>query len=361
MPWLFLSLIILIIIVMAGAISSKKEALEAIKTQSADASVPAISVVTQTIIPAPMSDRIDLPALVLPWEDLMVKTEVEGKIISVSVKEGDRVNKGQAIAQIDDRDYRNNLHAIQARQELATANFNRLKELAKTNAVTQAMFDEANAVFKEINAMLATAELNLERCEIKAPIAGVINNLPVRNGMLLAHSDPVAQILDLARLKVEVAIPESDVTAVSQVDSCPLILAALDNREIIGRKIFLASQPQFPSMVYTLRLAIDNQSDEIKPGMFARAKITKQTVNEALGIPLYAVLTEKDEKFVFIAQDNLARKIKVETGFMEGWKVRITSGLKPEDQVVIVGHRGLEDGQPVNIVKTITDQQNIGL
>ena len=354
LPWVFVCLTFACILFLYSKVENKKERLLAEMANAAKAVSPPINVVTQKILPIEMTDKIDLPAVIKAWEDLTIRAEIAGTVVKVDVKEGDRVAKGQALLEIDTRDYANTLHSIKARQELANTNFFRLQKLDRKDAISQAGLDEAEAVFKELNALYAMAQLNLERCTIRAPFAGIINDLPAISGKFLDRGDPVAQLLAIDRLKVEVAIPEADIAAARNVDRCKIVLAALDNREVIGKTIFVASKPASPAMVYILRLVIDNPAHEILPGMFARAIVVKSTDEKSIGIPLYAIITQDSQQFVFKVENGIATKQKVATGFWEDWKVQITSGLTEGDQVVIVGHRGLEQGQSVNIVKTVT-------
>ena len=76
---------------------------------------------------------------------------------------------------------------------------------------------------------------------------------------------------------------------------------------------------------------------------------------EAISIPLYAVIARREERFVYIANDSKAHYRRVELGILDGWQVQITDGLKVGDRVIIVGHRSLEDEQKINIQRTVQD------
>ena len=359
LPVLLCVTVVILFIALAIAISRKSARLEKEKAMAEQAAMAVISVVTQTMKPLTMHDRIDLPAVVEAWEDLTVKAEVVGKVVAVHVREGEHVAKGQPLLLIDKRDYINQLTSIAAQRQLAEANFKRLQSLIEQGAVSLADFDKAQAALNELTAAQKSAELNLERCTIKTPIAGTVNDLPAKLGVLLAHGDPVAQILDIGRLKVEVAIPEAEVNAVRKIDSCKIIFTALNNYTVTGEKYFLARKPLTSSMVYTLRLALQNPDEKILPGMFARVDIIKETVQNAFGVPLFSVITRNDEQYVFVVENGIARKRYVKTGFLEGWKVRISSGLQENDQVVVVGHRNLEDGQKVKLIRSVSDPGEI--
>jgi membrane fusion protein (multidrug efflux system) len=359
LPLILCVLVVLLIILLGVSISHKKTRLAKEKEAAQQSTQSVVSVVTQTIIPITMVDHIDLPAVVEPWEDLTIKTEVVGKVVSVHVKEGDHVRKGQTIVIIDSRDYQNQLQSIAAQHVLAEANFKRLQSLIDKGAVSQAAYDKAIAALNELQASKKNAELNLERCTITAPFKGTVNDLSAKQGMLLAHGDPVAQLLDISKLKVEVSIPESEMDAVRKVDTSKIIFSSLDNYTLYGKKIYLAKKPLTTSLVYALRLEIENPDEQILPGMFARVDIIKNSDTNAFGVPLFTVITRNDEKYVYVVEDTIAHKRIVKTGYLDGWKVQIKSGLQENDKVVIVGHRNLDEGQQVKIIRNVTDPGEI--
>ena len=72
-----------------------------------------------------------------------------------------------------------------------------------------------------------------------------------------------------------------------------------------------------------------------------------------------AVITRKNKQFVFIANDSKAHVRLVETGILEGWKIEISKGLKKGDRVIVVGHRDIDEGQEINIVRSISDPEDL--
>ena len=89
--------------------------------------------------------------------------------------------------------------------------------------------------------------------------------------------------------------------------------------------------------------------------MFFRADIVKKTVDNALAIPFYSVISRNNEHFVFVENEGTAHKRNVRLGIMQNWMVEIVDGLKAGDRLIIEGHRGIEDGQNIKVVKTVTN------
>jgi membrane fusion protein (multidrug efflux system) len=186
-------------------------------------------------------------------------------------------------------------------------------------------------------------------------MAGVIERLDLKVGLYLNDADPMARILEVDRVKAVIGIPESDVTAVRKLDKVELSLQALGDRQVIRFKHFLDSSPDSAARLYRLELAVDNRDRAILPGMFVRADLVKEVAEKSIAVPLYSVVTRNDEKYLFVARENKAVKRPVTLGITEGWQVQVREGLDFGEQVIIEGHRDVEDGQPINVVRVIDD------
>jgi membrane fusion protein (multidrug efflux system) len=111
--------------------------------------------------------------------------------------------------------------------------------------------------------------------------------------------------------------------------------------------------------LYDLDLMVPNPDGRILPGMFARVELVKQVFSKALSVPLYAVITQGDDRFIYVEKEGRAHKREVRLGVLEGWQVQIETGLEPGERVIIVGHRFVDDGQPVDIIKNVTRPSEI--
>jgi len=360
----FLSLLILLLLILVafglGArVKNEKNRLLEEKSNAVIQERPPINVVVQEMVPGQLRDRLNLPGMVEPWESLSILSEVRGKVVEVPVVEGDHVNEGDLIARLDTSDYTNTIRSIKASYTLALTNLKRLSTLHDQEIIAQSEYDSIKAEVLSLEADLAIAELQLKRCFIKSSISGIVNKLPAKKGLYLAVGDPVATVLDIDRVKVNVGIPEADVDAVRKIDRFELIIEALDNKNISAQKYFLAIAPDSQAQVYRLELEVPNKSGEILPGMFARVEIIKKEYPDALAIPLYSVISRDNKHFIYLEDDNVARLQEVKLGILDGWRIHVTEGLAPGQHVVVVGHRSMDDGQKLNVVKKVVNAAEI--
>ena len=358
-PWLMVGLIVVFIVNMGGRIKEKQTRLEEAKKAAIKKQVPAVRVITLTLKPRQLEDKINLPAQVEPYRDVWVKAEVPGQVVKVFVEEGQTLKKGQVLVKLDDRDYQARLARIEANYELAKLNHDRTSALVKKKIAAATKLDEIEALLKDLAAQRKEAKLALSRTRITSPICCLLNELKAKEGDFVSVADPVAQILQLDQVKVTVGVPESDVAAIFDLDEAEVLIEALGKRRVRGRKVFLSRQPRTLARLYDLELVVPNPDRRILPGMFARVELVKRVFNQALAIPLYGVITQGNERFVYIEKDGRAKKRAVKLGALVGWQVHITSGLNAGDRVIVVGHRLLDDGQQVEVIKNVIDPSEI--
>jgi membrane fusion protein (multidrug efflux system) len=358
-PWLMVGLILGLIVVLGGRIIEEQGRLAEAKKESMKKEVPAVRVITLTLKPERLEDKISLPAEVEPFEDLWVKAEVKGQVVSIPAKEGQLVEKGQLLVRLDDRDYRSRLARIEANYRLARQDYERMATLVNKNIAAESKLDEIEARLEDLTAQRNEAQLSLDRTLITAPISGQLNEIKAKKGDLLDVNQQVAQILQFKKVKVTVGVPESDVAAVFDLNEAEVIIEALGNRRVQGKKVFLSRQPRTMARLYDLELMVLNPDGRILPGMFGRVELIKRVFDQALAVPLYAVIAQGDERFVYVEKDGQAEKRLIKLGVLVGWQVHVEAGLNPGERVIVVGHRFLDDGQAVKVIKNVSHPSEI--
>ncbi len=358
-PWIFVALLVVTVLSIGGQVQEKSKQAKMAKLEAIKAARPPTRVIALRLQPRMLKDAINLPAEVRPMEDLMVRAEVGGRVIDSPVDEGQMVKAGQVICKIDDRNYRTGLSRVQANYKLAKAEYKRISILAERKVTAKSQLDNIEAQLKDLEAQLSSARLALTKTAITAPIKGRLNRLLAKDGDFLGVGDPVGQILQTDQVKVKVGVPESDVAAVFDLKTADVIIDALNGLRVKGRKTYLSHQPSSLARLYDLDLKLDNPDGKILPGMFVRVELVKKVIPGALVVPIYAVISESGHQFVYVVKDGRAYKRPVELGIMYGWQVQVARGLQPMEKVIVVGHRLLEDGQKVEVLKVVNHPREI--
>lgn len=357
-PWFAVIILILSIIILGGNCNKKSARLLEEKKAAVKDEV-SVQVVTLTLEPSQIEEKLSLPATVESFESLWVKSETSGRVIKIMVKEGEMVQKGQVMVELDNRDYTSILERTEANHKLATIELNRMTELYKRNIAAASEVDKLDAQLKDLDAQMKSAKLALERTRITAPISGRLNEIEAKVGDWMSVDKQVAQILQIGEVKVTVGIPESDVSAVTDLKDADIVIEALDKLKVKGKKYFLSRQPRDLARLYNLELVVANSDGRILPGMFARVELVKKRFEDTLAVPLYAVISQDGKNFVYLEINKRAEKREVELGILEGWMIQVKSGLKAGDNVIIVGHRQVDEGQAVQVIKNVTDASEI--
>lgn len=359
LPQLILVLLLVSIALVSLVVKQRKLELEAAKKSTHATEKPLVNTVALKLSPRTMVDAINLPGTIEPWTRLELKAKVSGAIVEVLAREGEQVRAGQVLARIEEEDFRIAVAAARAAYALARSDYARSQSMHKTKVVAQANLEAASAHLQATKAELERAELQLSRCAITAPMDAVIKRLDAKIGAYLSVGDPLAELLNIDKVKAVIGIPESDVDAVRRITTVDLSIPALGNKQLRGSSLFVAPSPDSTAHLFRFEVALDNPQHAILPGMFFRAQIIKRTLAQAIAVPLYAIISRDDEQYVFVVEDNKARKQPVSLGVIEQWQVEVTRGLGPGQEILIEGHREVEDGQPIKLMRVVNDPSQL--
>ncbi|MDT8377620.1 MAG: efflux RND transporter periplasmic adaptor subunit [Desulfotignum sp.] len=360
-PFIALAVVVMFVIFPLGRkIAAEKAVLAEQQSRQVQETDQATRVITLEMVPEDLKEVISLPGMAKPWKSLEMVAEVAGRVMEKSMDDGTLVSRGDVLAVIDQRDYRNAYDSARASYETALLNQQRFKALSKQQFITQSQLDEVSAQVKTTRAAMEIARLNLERCTIQSPMAGVVDRVHIEEGSFLSVGDPVARILQIDTLKVEVGIPESDVSTVRKLDRFDMTVDALDGRAFTGEYHYLQKTTDSLARLYNLEIRLENPKHEILPDMFVRVAIVKNRDEQGLGVPIYSLIDRGGQTGVFVEDQGQARFVPVDTGFQDGWKIQVTAGLSPGDHVVVVGHRIIDDGEPVQVDRTVRSIVELG-
>jgi len=379
--WFTVIIIIVTILILGMMVGQKSKKVEAAKKNAISDNEAAINVVTLELKPETVKDKITLPGVVRPWIQVIVSAEVAGRAIEKTIGEGTKVSKGDVIARIDSAKYLNAYNAAKASYESAVASKKRLTNLYSSKLSNKSDLDTITAQAANYEASMKIAALDLEKCSVQAPVSGLINRLLFEEGQFIDTGVPVAEIIQIDKVKVTVGIPESDMNKVRSLTDFQVAFKGLDEKIFQAKKHFLSKTTSSLARLYDLDVVIENPEHEILPGMFGRVELVKQKTDNTLSVPLFSIIATSGEKVVYIAQKNKhydllaaafnawgidqtppkdrAQKKIVKTGLQEGWMVQITEGLAAGDEVIISGQRNMSEQQKIKIIKKVSEQEEL--
>jgi len=344
---LFLFLAVLLWAGLATTGCNDNEGLATTENNSNQAPVIPVSIID--VKPAPMRDVILLPGTTEAWQDVQVSADTAGRIEWVGPREGERVNKGDLLVKIDVSALKAALDHAEAQFKLAEDLYQRRRRLFERKIIAKEELDQSETQRTLAATDYEQIKVKYEHGFPRSPISGVINYLYVDAGEFIDTGKPLADIVNIDRIKINVQVPELDIRFVRKGQTTPVKIDAFPEKELTGVVNFVAFKADPATKTFLVRTVIDNPAGDIRPGMIARVVFVRRLIPDALVAPLFALVDKGGERLVFIEKDGVAHARTVSIGVIEDDRVQITSGLSPGDHLIVKGQTEVEDGMKVSV------------
>jgi RND family efflux transporter MFP subunit len=356
-------------IALAAAVACKKSAVKA----GPDETYGAAPVKVFKALRERISEKITYTGTLEAWTKINITPETGGKIAVIHVQEGDRVAKGQVLAELETESLRLQLQQAQAGVAVAEAayadalrNKERMDRLIKENAVSeqqrekvQLAYDSSAAQLKQAQAGLNLAQHALDVSIMRAPFAGVVASKnadvgdvinPMMGGYGGGGAGGVLTLMDFSRIKITVAASPTDAARLRKGQDVLLRIGALPGREFRGsvRLVNLTADPQ--TKKFDIEAAFDNPEGLLRPGTFGDVVFEVESHTNALVVPQKAVL---ENSYVFVVENGKAVKKTVRLGIQNTTMIEVLDGLAEGDSVVVEGNYGLEEGAAVRVLEEV--------
>ena len=340
-----------------------------------------------------------------PKTQVKISADVAAKITGLEVKEGDWVDQGQLLVQLDRERYlalvesaAANERAVEANANLVKENmlktekdYRRSKELFDKKLESQALLDQYSAAYqvekaryqsaleqvKQAQASLKQAQDDLSKTTIYAPMAGTISQLNKEVGEIALGSqfqeDVIMVISNLSGMEALVDVDENDIVTIQSGDSATIEVDALPDIIFKGTVTEIASSAKISATGTTdqktefeVKIAIDKPGSRLRPGMSCNADIITETKNNTLAVPIQSVavrtLKQLEDKssagdsgksgiytpdkdgfvqVVFVVLKNVVKAVPVKTGIQSETHIEIIGGLSEGDEVVVGNYRAI--------------------
>ena len=312
-----------------------------------------IDVHIQHVKPVVMTDVLTLPGETEAMNDVSLAAERAGVVEWAGVNEGDTVTAGQELMRIDLSALKAALDRAKANAVLAKDQLARRSNLFKRRVLSREELEKAENERTVANATLREAEVNVTHGVVNSPVNGRVNKRYVDPGEYVKEGDAVFDIVDVSRLKVNVNVPELDVRYLKKGQPVVITADAYPKRTWHGIIGFVAWKADETTRTFRVKVYVDNEDGAIRPGMIVRASFVRQHVEDALAVPLFAIMDKGGERILFVEEDGVAKARTVEFGIISKDLVQINKGLSAGDRLIVAGQRQVEDGTRVNVRKTV--------
>jgi membrane fusion protein (multidrug efflux system) len=297
-----------------------------------------------------VSDEVTAVGTLLAEESVIIRPEIDGRIVGLHFQEGQAVTAGTRLVSIDSSEFEAQAAAVRADLKTEEQRLARTGELHQQNFISKDALDVQLGMVDRLKARLAEAESRVAKTVIRAPFSGTVGLRMISPGAYVKAGADVVRLESIGTIKADFRIPELYMSKVRPNQEVVIRLDAYQGEDFRGRVYAVEPVVDERTRTVLMRARVPNKSNKLKPGMFVRVAVTMATRPDAIVVPEQALWPQGQDNFVFRVVEGKAVLTKVLIGNRQPGEVEIAHGLGPGDTVVTEGQIKLRDGAPVMVM-----------
>ena len=283
-----------------------------------------------------------------PSKSAIVSSRHSGTLTSLKVRKGERVSKGQVIAEVESQNVRSAYDMAQASLAQAEDGYRRAQQVHDSGSIADVKMVEVEAKLKQARAAAESASKAVEECTIKAPFAGVIDEVIAEEGVSVDVLGPVVRLVDVSRPEIHFSVPENEIGGAAEGKRISVEISALGLSDIAGRIESRGVIASPLSHCYECTAALYDIPQGLMPGMVCKVSLSGSGEMGAT-VPASVIQTGSDGRYLWLIRDGKVCRQTVTVGGFSGKGVLITGGLNDGDQVIVRGYQKVSSGMEVKI------------
>ena len=305
--------------------------------------------------PSLLIDEISVSGSLLSYEEVELKNEVAGRVVTINLPEGQFVKKGTLLVKLFDDDLQADMRKLQTQLAIQEQIYQRQSELLKVNGLSQNDYEQTGLQINSIKADIEVQKVLIRKTEVLAPFDGVIGLRNISVGAEVTPSTLLATLRSENKLKLDFSVPEK---YSSEIKAGMKVRFTMSNDEKQHDATVIATEEGIDAFTRNLkvRAVVDNESDHILPGAFTDVILRLNEKKNALMIPTQAIIPEEENKNVIIAKNGKVHFVSVKTGIRKASEIEITEGIQPGDTIIINGILFLKEGNRL-FYSTVTSEK----
>ena len=282
------------------------------------------------------------------FNDVKLLSETSGRVTEVMVEDGDRVKRNTPLVQVDNELLKANYTLAEAAYEKAKLDLKRYENLLKEGNLSRNDYENARISVKNAEAQYVMTKKHLADARITSPIDGIVVKRNVNVGSTVGPGTPIANIVDISKLKIKVNLPERDLIRVKE--KMPVIVTSdvFQGRSFEG-SVSSISVKADDSHTYTVEIILNNEKNLLKAGMFVNAIFHFTSNGKQLIVSRKALVGSIKEPKVYVVENNIARLRTIEVSGVTDEYMEVTRGITEGENVVVVGQTNLTDSAAVAV------------
>jgi membrane fusion protein (multidrug efflux system) len=292
---------------------------------------------------------------VLANEEVEVRSEISGIIKKIHFKEGQKVQKGQLLATLNDDELQAQAERLAFTVKLNEQVEYRQKQLLEREAISRQEYDIALADVNTVKADLQRVRAQIARYYIRAPFSGEIGLRYVSEGSYVSPTTQIASMQDIDQVKIDFTVPEKYSDLVQRGDSVSFTVGSADKK--YGALVYaVESKIDLNTRSLRVRALADNRKHAIIPGSFAKIELTLERIPNAIMIPTEALIPELQGQKVYLLKGGKAIPSTVKTGIRMSRQIQVTEGVSDQDSIIVTGLLQVKDSAAVKVRDVKTTQ-----
>lgn len=297
-----------------------------------------------------VSDEVTAVGTLLADESVIIRSEIDGRIVGLNFQEGQAVAAGTQLVTLENSEYEAQSAAVRADLKTEEQRLSRTRELRQQNFISKDALDVQLGNVDRLKARLAEADSRVAKTQIRAPFSGTVGLRMVSPGAYVKAGEDIVRLESIGSIKADFRVPELFMSKIHPGQEVLLRLDAYPGEEFSGRVYAVEPVVDDRTRTVLMRARIPNKSNKLKPGMFVRVAVTLANRPNAIIVPEQSIWPQGRDTFVFRVVDGKAALTKIEIGNRHPGQVEVISGLAPNDIVVTEGQIKLRDGAPVMVM-----------
>ena len=294
-----------------------------------------------------ISDLFTLTGNLEPWKEVLLSAETSGLIEWQGVEAGDLVAAGEELLRIDRTSTELRLDRARAQYNLSLYELERIIKLHMLGINSPQEMERARADRDVTHANMRALEVDLSNCTVRASFDGVVERVYQERDEYVSVGTPLLNLIQVHKLKMVVGVADKDIPHIAAGDVVQVRVDAYKDKVYTGRVHRLAVRAEESTHTFETEIEVDNFDNELKAGMIGSAVLVRNTYPGAISVPIFSVMAEGAERYVFVEHDGHALKRPVSISFYQGNVAVIGDGLAAGDRLIVAGHRNLRDGSAV--------------
>ncbi len=303
-----------------------------------------------------ISNNIDVPGNLLPFESTELHPEVPGRVVSLNISEGNNVRKGEVLVKLFDGDLQAQLSKLQVQLGISQKTLQRQGELVKISGISQQEYDLSGLDVSNIKADIDVVKTEIAKTEIRAPFSGKLGLRNISLGAYVTTQTIVTTIQQVDQLKLQFTIPEKYTRNISS--SRAITFTTEGSAKKFTAKI-LATEATISADNRSLmiRAVVTSKDPKLYPGAFAKVSFDFGNDDNAIMVPSQAIIPGARNKQVILYKEGKPKFVVVGTGMRDSSQVQITSGVNAGDTVLITGLLTIKPQSKLKLAKIASKKE----